>query len=97
MELVKIGISINDILSPTGDPNSGTWRCNMSPDGKYTVRSLRRKFDNINFTVMPKFDWIKEIPKKVLCFFWRAKMGRIPTAAALCRRGVVNHNQTVCS
>ena len=24
-------------------------------------------------------------------------MGRIPTAAALCRRGVVNHNQTVCS
>ena len=32
--------------------------------------------------------WRKEVPKKVLCFTWRAVMGRLPTADALIRRGI---------
>lgn len=34
------------------------------------------------------FEWCKVIPFKVLCFIWRAKLGRIPSSVALKLRGV---------
>ncbi|XP_052620846.1 uncharacterized protein LOC128126776 [Lactuca sativa] len=36
----------------------------------------------------PRVEWLKEVPLKVLCFIWRAKWGRIPSAQALEGRGV---------
>ncbi|KAL4556241.1 hypothetical protein LXL04_038885 [Taraxacum kok-saghyz] len=33
----------------------------------------------------------------VQCFSWRAKMGRIPSAVALSRRGILNRNNTTCN
>ncbi|KAL4572985.1 hypothetical protein LXL04_019777 [Taraxacum kok-saghyz] len=90
-ELIKAGIPPSDVMSSSGEPERSDWRCNLSPDGRFTIRILRRKIDDINSAVMAKFDW-KEIPKNVLCFTWRAKMGRIPSAVALCKRGVVNQN-----
>ena len=34
------------------------------------------------------FDWGKVTPFKILSFIWRAKQGRIPSAVALCQRGI---------
>nr|KAJ0216654.1 hypothetical protein LSAT_V11C300153720 [Lactuca sativa] len=36
-----------------------------------------------------KIEWIKEVPIKVLCFIWRASLGRIPAATELSKRGVM--------
>ncbi|CAH1440647.1 unnamed protein product [Lactuca virosa] len=35
-----------------------------------------------------KFEWIREVPIKVVCFIWRAWLGKIPTKLALVKRGV---------
>ena len=37
---------------------------------------------------MADFKWRKEVPSKVLCFTWRAMLGRIPSSAALLHRGI---------
>ena len=94
-ELVKAGIPVSDVLSKTR--GNGEWRCNISNAGRYTVKCLRNKIDKKDPANLSKFDWVKEIPKKVLCFAWRAKMGRIPSAVALSRRGILNNNNTTCS
>nr|KAJ0185206.1 hypothetical protein LSAT_V11C900459370 [Lactuca sativa] len=41
-----------------------------------------------------QISWLKEVPLKVNCFIWRAKMGRIPVAVELAKRGVVLENLT---
>lgn len=42
-----------------------------------------------------KFEWLQEVPIKVMTFVWIEKMGRIPIAAALSRCGI-NLNSIVC-
>nr|KAJ0193513.1 hypothetical protein LSAT_V11C800399230 [Lactuca sativa] len=46
------------------------------------------KIDQITTTGKTKIDWLKEVPYKVSCFVWRAKMDRFPSAMALQRRWV---------
>ncbi|KAL4577918.1 hypothetical protein LXL04_014033 [Taraxacum kok-saghyz] len=48
-------------------------------------------------TSRKNFDWLAEIPKKVLCFSWRAKMERIPSAVALNRRGIGAISNIICT
>ncbi|CAI9296435.1 unnamed protein product [Lactuca saligna] len=35
-----------------------------------------------------RFTWLKEVPIKVNCFIWRAKLGKIPSVVGLLSKGV---------
>lgn len=43
----------------------------------------------MNSTPTSKVDRLNEIPIKVLCFVWRASLGRILAATELAKRGMV--------
>nr|KAJ0203968.1 hypothetical protein LSAT_V11C500292530 [Lactuca sativa] len=68
---------------------SDRWVCNLSSDGVFHVNTLRTQIDWRN--MMPgevSLKWTHEVPLKVNCFIWRAKLDRLPTARALTRRGI---------
>ncbi|CAI9279560.1 unnamed protein product [Lactuca saligna] len=65
----------------------------ISPPNEVNV--LCKRIDKRNPKMDGKFEWLIEVPIKVMTFVWREKMGRITIAAALSRRGV-NLNSIVC-
>ncbi|CAI9292527.1 unnamed protein product [Lactuca saligna] len=76
-------------FNPSSEPD--TWRCTLGSDGIYMVQALRKKLDETTPAIPGiKIHWMKEVPLKVLCFIWRAKWGRVPSAQALISRGVSN-------
>ncbi|KAL4567888.1 hypothetical protein LXL04_023484 [Taraxacum kok-saghyz] len=78
----------NTFLTPGHDNIA----CLLSNDGRYTVSALRTLIDSRqNVTVTPnQVNWLRSVPSKILCFVWRAAMGRIPTAVALRKRGMTD-------
>lgn len=76
---------------------SDKWVCNMSSDGIFHVNALRTRIDWRNLmTGEVTINWTHEIPLKVNCFMWRAKLDRIPTACALLRRSI-QITSAICS
>lgn len=58
-------------------------------DKNFAVSLFRRRIELAgHFVYDGPFEWIKVIPYKILCFLWRAKQGRIPSAVALHNRGI---------
>nr|KAJ0215512.1 hypothetical protein LSAT_V11C300129520 [Lactuca sativa] len=92
--LGKKEISIEFVLSKQHTTNGESWRCCLSSTGKYEVHDLRHRWDYTTSVMDGQISWLKEVPLKVNCFIWRAKMGRIPVAVELARRGVVLENLT---
>ncbi|KAL4581896.1 hypothetical protein LXL04_006430 [Taraxacum kok-saghyz] len=86
-----------NILSPFHlSDGRDRWSYKLSTDGAFTVRDLRFIIDEKITTSVPNPTvWIQIIPLKIICFVWRACLGRIPTSAALSIRGI-NVNSTDC-
>ena len=85
--LSKHGLSFHQIFEgPSSQRNS--WISKIDSDGRFSVAALRALIDqNPNLPSLRLIEWRKEVPMKVLCFAWRAMMGRIPTGEALSLRG----------
>lgn len=75
------------MLSKQSVTNGVTWRCGLTPDGSFTVNAFRKRWD-YHPLYNDNFHWLKEIPMKVSCFIWREKLGKIPAALELSKRGV---------
>ncbi|CAH1443483.1 unnamed protein product [Lactuca virosa] len=86
---------ISGIRLTLGDDH---YRCKLTGDGTYTVRSVRKVIDKppITTTGTMTIQWYKVVPIKVLCFIWRAAQGRIPAIVALEMRGI-KVNSLLCS
>lgn len=55
------------------------FRCNLTLDCVFSVEALRRILDSsITRLSCPSLSWIKKVPIKIICFVWKAKLGRIP-------------------
>ncbi|CAI9269491.1 unnamed protein product [Lactuca saligna] len=76
------------MLHKQSGPGGETWRCNLTVDGSFTVNVLRKKLDLNSTLNLDQFTWLREIPIKINCFIWRAKMGKIPSTLGLLSRGV---------
>lgn len=65
------------------------WICKLSGDGIFSVSSLRQVIDKLHVSIpgTSEIVWSRVVPIKVLCFIWRAAQDRIPSAAALEKRG----------
>ena len=65
------------------------WISKLSMDGKFYVRDLRSIINArlTRFEINPTV-WTHLVPSKAACFVWRACQDRIPTKAALARRGM---------
>jgi hypothetical protein len=84
--LSKLGVGFHDIFVQV----NGTWQCKIGGIGGYKVAALRPLFDQTpNPSGVSLIKWRKEIPSKVLGFVWKAALGRIPTADALSKRGIM--------
>lgn len=90
------GIPTETVLYKQPGPGGETWKCNLTDDGSFTVKVLRKKLDFNPTLSLGQFTWLKEIPTKVNCFIWRAEMGKIPSVLGLLSRGVVVGN-SLCS
>lgn len=63
----------NCLESATISYRFDTWRSNLSSNGKFYVRDLRRLIDSRLTTSMNNStDWIKLVPLKIICFTWCA-------------------------
>ncbi|CAI9296143.1 unnamed protein product [Lactuca saligna] len=74
-ELVKMGIPTTDVIKKHEVSNGNSWTCTLTEDGSYQVRALRHVLEVNNSIDERKLWWIKEVPIKVTCFVWRAKLG----------------------
>ena len=84
--LSKYNLGFHDIFEQV---TINKWRCKLEDDGRYSVAALRRSIEvNPNLPPSAAIKWRKEVPHKVLCFTWRAMLGRIPSNAALLHRGI---------
>lgn len=73
--LQKKDIPIDSVISKEFAPTGTTWKCHLTGDETYSVNVLRKKLDfNLNVNI-GRFTWLKEVPIKVNCFIWRAKLG----------------------
>lgn len=92
IDIQKINLSFYDFCKMQTDPidaNKEIWKCSLKNDGSYTVEVLRKIVDQTPSLDSPSVvKWCKEIPIKVICFVWRAAIGRIPSAEALSSRGI---------
>ncbi|CAH1427158.1 unnamed protein product [Lactuca virosa] len=88
-DLVKKNIPVEQVLTKKQDPIRDYWHCSLTSDGSFIVKALRKLWDFSPPIANGKFTWLKEIPIKVMCFIWRARLGKIPSATALSSRGVV--------
>lgn len=71
-------------------------RVNLLLGVKFLVAAIREVMDRPESQdFSPKVLWINEIPKNVVYFVWRAKLGRIPSAEGLIKRGV-HLNSSIC-
>ncbi|CAI9295967.1 unnamed protein product [Lactuca saligna] len=95
-ELVKMGIPTTDVIKKHEVSNRNSWTCSLTGDGSYQVCALRQVLDVNNSIDERKLWWIKEVPIKVTCFVWRAKLGRIPTTSALSTRGISLPSTSCC-
>ncbi|CAI9275321.1 unnamed protein product [Lactuca saligna] len=86
-ELMKKGIAIDRILKKQSSGPGDSWICSLASDGSFTVKVLRKVWDHCSPISIGQFEWTSDIPIKVVCFVWRARMGNIPTAMALSKRG----------
>ncbi|KAJ0511407.1 putative reverse transcriptase zinc-binding domain-containing protein [Helianthus annuus] len=70
------------------------WKWTGAADGTFSVGSVKKLLigsrDPSDIFI---FDWCKWIPAKCNIFAWRAEMDRLPTAAALARRGIILDDQ----
>nr|KAJ0224090.1 hypothetical protein LSAT_V11C200087470 [Lactuca sativa] len=73
-----------------------SWRCDLTVDRKYQVRALRLLLEHQDQVYTGKFRWIKQVPMKVMCFIWRAKMCHIPSVVALSNRGITLPSKLCC-
>ncbi|CAI9284022.1 unnamed protein product [Lactuca saligna] len=87
--LVKKGIPVSSVISKQPTTNGVTWRCGITSTRTYMVRDLRQRWDYKPLVADGQFCWLKEVPLKVNCFIWRAKMGRISVASELAKIGVL--------
>lgn len=75
-------VSLND--------SKDTWRWNSAVNCCFSVKEVRdwlTKTDGQENTF--NFKWCRWVPGKCNVFMWRAKLDRIPTAAALLRRNII--------
>nr|KAJ0188098.1 hypothetical protein LSAT_V11C900495760 [Lactuca sativa] len=71
------------------NPTECCWASDFVIDHRFSVRLLRERIELAGHVVCDgPFEWCKVILFKVLCFIWRAKLGRIPSSVALKPRGV---------
>lgn len=85
-DLRKINIEVRDVIRRAQDGEA--WESDFAKDG-FSVAALRIRIDRSpHFVSDGIFPWIKWVPFKVLCFVWRARLSRIPSAVALIRRNV---------
>nr|KAJ0209586.1 hypothetical protein LSAT_V11C400182710 [Lactuca sativa] len=75
-EFVRVGIPVSDVISKSVIGGGGGHGVEVS------------RIDQSIPTNISKMDWLKEVPPKVLCFMWRAKLGRFPSVVALQKMGV---------
>ncbi|XP_052625777.1 uncharacterized protein LOC128132828 [Lactuca sativa] len=72
------------------------WESDIVRDGRFMVCLLRERIELAGYIVNDgPFAWDKLTPFKILCFIWRAKLGRIPSAVELKNRGIIIPN-TMC-
>nr|GEZ86181.1 RNA-directed DNA polymerase, eukaryota [Tanacetum cinerariifolium] len=64
------------------------WVCNISGDGKFSIKDIRNAIDDL---FLPSWTeptrWVKSIPIKINIFAWRARRDCLPTRVNLIRRG----------
>ncbi|CAH1453333.1 unnamed protein product [Lactuca virosa] len=87
-ELRKKNIASEDVLCKRTNSVVESWICKLTSDGIFAVNALRKIWDRSLPISGRKFEWIREVPIKVVCFIWRAWLGKIPTKLALVKRGV---------
>ncbi|CAI9264591.1 unnamed protein product [Lactuca saligna] len=85
--MMKVNIDPKEIVSWNSD--SRCWESEFMIDNRFSVSLIRDCFEMAGHIVYDRpFDWNKMIPFKILCFIWRAKQGRIPSAVELKSRGI---------
>lgn len=85
-ELTELNICIGD-FRPSANPDF--WSSKFAPGGSFSVAAVREVIDRPESQdSSPNILWVNDVPKKVVCFVWRAKLGRIPSAEGLIKRGV---------
>lgn len=86
-EMLKLGIPLSDVIVKIEIGNNTVWICSLSSDGIYLINILKKKIDQLTPINLEKIEWVKKVPNKVMCFIWKARMGRVPAATTLQKRG----------
>lgn len=79
-DLVKKYIPVEQVLTKKQDPIRNYQHCSLTSDGSFIVKGLRKLWDFNPSIANGKFTWLKEVPIKVICFTWRARMSKIHSA-----------------
>lgn len=94
LELNEINCCIGD-FRPSGDPDS--WSSDFVYNEQFSVAAIRDLIDKpVSPSPSSSVLWVNEVPKKVMCFVWRAYLGRVPSAEGLIKRGV-HLSSSICS
>ncbi|KAI3724379.1 hypothetical protein L2E82_36152 [Cichorium intybus] len=81
-DLIKSNIEFSEVIS--GSTDERVFDSMFVCDGDFRVSLLRSRIERASHMVCDgHFLWSKWVPFKVLCFVWRARIGRIPSAVAL--------------
>ncbi|XP_021975322.2 uncharacterized protein LOC110870450 [Helianthus annuus] len=76
---------------------SDKWICTGSPDGSFSVGSLRKLLVEDNAAVHDNImEWVKWVPANCSIFFWKALQNRIPTRAELIKRNIFINDPNYC-
>ncbi|CAH1422415.1 unnamed protein product [Lactuca virosa] len=92
----KVSIPHDKIIKKHQGAHGISWKCDLMGNRRYQVNALHHVLEDKGATDNGRFNWIKEVPSKVTCFIWRAKMGRIPTTVALAKRRINLQSTTCC-
>ncbi|CAI9290855.1 unnamed protein product [Lactuca saligna] len=86
-EMEKFGLTTPKVMKMAN--SNVRWITDFEEDGKLSVAILRTRLDRATHPIPDgEFTWSNAVPKKVVCFVWRAKQNRIPSMVALIKRGV---------
>nr|KAJ0184610.1 hypothetical protein LSAT_V11C900457150 [Lactuca sativa] len=76
---LKVNTNAKEIVSWNSDRKC--WVLEFVIDNRFSVSLIGDRFELLGHIVCDgPFDWNKMIPFKILCFMWRAKQDRIPSA-----------------
>ncbi|MFS7950996.1 putative reverse transcriptase zinc-binding domain-containing protein [Helianthus anomalus] len=89
-ELDELSVIMDELAEVSLNSNEDGWRWLGDPKGSFSVKSVKSVLAEASSVGVDfVLEWNKWVPSKCNLLVWKAEMGRIPTADALSKRGIV--------